>query len=41
MVQALKSGLNYLAKDIEAEVAAMKAAIEAKRRPREEDKFHC
>lgn len=48
MVQALKSGLNHHAKDIEAEVAtiydrkaAMKAAMEAKRKPREEDKFHC
>ena len=48
MVQALKSGLNYPAKDIEAEVeaiyarkAAIKAAMEAKRKPREEDKFHC
>ena len=48
MVQALRSGLNHPAKDIEAEVAAiyarkaaMKAAMEAKRKPREEDKFHC
>lgn len=48
MVQALKSGLNHLAKDIEAEVAAiydrkaaMKAAMEARRKPKEEDKFHC
>ena len=46
--QALKSGLNHPPKDIEAEVAAiyarkaaMKEAMEAKRKPREEDKFHC
>jgi len=48
MVQALKSGLNHPAKDIDAEVAAiydrkaaMKAAMEAKRKPKEMDKFHC
>lgn len=48
MVQALKSGLNHPAKDIEAEVAAiyerkaaMKAAMEARRKPKDEDKFHC
>ena len=48
MVQALKSGLNYPPKDIEAEVAAiyarkaaMKEAMEARRKPKEEDKFHC
>ena len=48
MVQALRSGLNHPPKDIEAEVAAiydrkatMKAAMEAKRKPKEEDKFHC
>ena len=42
MVQALRSGLNYPEKDIEAEVAAiyarkaaMKAAMEAKRKPKE------
>ncbi len=48
MVQALKSGLHYPPVDIEKEVsaiyerkAAMKAAMEAKRRPKEEDKLHC
>lgn len=48
MVQALKSGLNYPPKDIDAEIAAiydrkaaMKAAIESKRKPKEKDKFHC
>lgn len=45
MVQALRSGLNYPAKDIEAEVeaiysrkAAMKAAMESKRKPTERGK---
>lgn len=48
MVQALRSGLNYPAKDIEAEVtaiydrkAAMKAAMEARRKPGKADSFHC
>lgn len=48
MIQALRTGLNYPEKDIEAEVNAiierktkMKAAMEAKRRPKESDKFHC
>ena len=48
MVQALKSGLHYPPVDIEKEVAAiyerkatMKAAMEAKRKPKESDKFHC
>lgn len=48
MVQTLKSGLNHPPKDIEAEVAAilerkaaMIEAMEAKRKPREDDKFHC
>lgn len=48
MVQALKSGLLYPPVDIEAEVkaiierkAAMKAAIEAKRKPKSGEKFHC
>lgn len=48
MVQALKSGLHYPPVDIEAEVeaiyarkAAVKEAIEAKRKPEEQDKFHC
>ena len=48
MVQALKSGLHYPPVDIEKEVAAiydrkaaMKEAIEAKRKPKESDKFHC
>lgn len=48
MVQVLRSGLNHSAKDIEAEVAAiyarkaaMKAAMEARRKPKGEDKFHC
>lgn len=48
MVHALKSGLNHPPKDIEAEVSAiyerkavMKAAMEAKRKPKEEEKFHC
>lgn len=46
MVQALRSGLNYPAKDIEAEVAsiydrkaAMKAAMEGKRKPKSDEKF--
>lgn len=37
MVQALKSGLNHLAKDTNAGVTAM----EAKRKSREKDRFHC
>ena len=48
MVQALRSGLNHPPKDIETEVAAiyarkaaMKAAMEARHKPKEEDKFHC
>ena len=48
MVQALKSGLHYPPVDIDAEVkavlerkAAMKAAMEEKRKPKSEDKFHC
>lgn len=48
MVQALKSGLHYPPVDIDAEVAAiyqrkaaMKEAFEAKRKPKEENKFHC
>lgn len=48
MVEALRTGLNYPEKDIEAEVdaiysrkAAMKEAMAAKRKPKEEDKFHC
>lgn len=48
MVQALKSGLHYPPVDREKEVetiyarkTAMKAAFEAKRKPKEEDKFHC
>ncbi len=48
MVQALKSGLNHPQKDIEAEVAAiyerkaaMKSAMEAKRKPKQEEKLHC
>ncbi len=48
MVQALKSGLHYPPVDIEKEVeaiyerkAAMKAAIVAKRKPKEDERFHC
>lgn len=41
MVQALKSGLNHPPKDVEAEIAAIKETMEAKRKPKEEDRFHC
>ena len=48
MVQALKSGLHYPPVDIDAEVnailqrkAAMKEAMEAKRKPKDSEKFHC
>ena len=48
MIQALKSGLHYPPVDIDAEVkviadrkAAMKAAMERKKKPKAEDKFHC
>lgn len=48
MIQALKSGLNHPPKDIEAEVAAiyarkaaMKEAMEARHKPKCEEKFHC
>jgi len=48
MGQALKSGLHYPPVDIEAEVnailerkAAMKQAMEAKRKPKSDEKFHC
>lgn len=48
MVQALKSGLHYPPVDIDAEVnaildrkAAIKEAMEAKRKVSEENKFHC
>ena len=48
MVQALRSGLNHPAKDIEAEVAAiyarkaaMKEAMEARRKPKQDEKLHC
>lgn len=48
MVQALKSGLHYPPVDIEAEVNAildrkanMKAAMEAKRKPKSSEKLHC
>lgn len=47
MVQALKSGLHYPPVDIEMEVAAiydrkaaMKAAMDARRKPKESEKFH-
>lgn len=48
MVQALKSGLHYPPVDIEKEVeeiyerkAAMKEAMEAKRKPKDNEKLHC
>ena len=48
MIQALKSGLHYPPVDIDAEVksivdrkAVMKAAMERKKNPKAEDKFHC
>ncbi|MBQ8525813.1 MAG: DUF5131 family protein [Clostridia bacterium] len=48
MVQALKSGLHYPPVDIDAEVTAilerkkaMKEAMEARRKPKDSDKFHC
>ncbi|MBQ8525772.1 MAG: hypothetical protein IJ460_03535 [Clostridia bacterium] len=48
MVQALKSGLHYPPVDIDAEVndileqkKAMKEAMEARRKPKDSDKFHC
>ncbi len=48
MVQALRSGLHYPPVDIEKEVEAiyarknaMKEAMAAKRRPKENEKFHC
>lgn len=48
MVQALKSGLHYPPVDIDKEVnailerkAAMKAAMEARRKPKDSEKFHC
>lgn len=48
MVQALKSGLHYPPVDIEKEVEAiyarknaMKEAMAAKRKPKENEKFHC
>ena len=48
MIQDLKSGLHYPPVDIDAEVkaiadrkAAMKAAMERKKKPKAEDKFHC
>lgn len=48
MVQALKSGLHYLSVDIDAEVeaiyarkAAIKDAMESKRKPGKDDKFYC
>lgn len=48
MVQALKCELHYPPVDTEKEIeaiyarkAAMKEAIEAKRKPKESDKFHC
>ncbi len=48
MVEALRCGLHYPPVDIEKEVAAiydrkaaMKEAIEARRKPKESEKFHC
>lgn len=48
MVQTLKSGLHYPPVDIEKEVeaiyarkAAMKEAMAAKRKPKDDEKFHC
>lgn len=48
MVEALRCGLHYPPVDVEAEVgailerkAAMKAAMEAKRKPKGDEKFHC
>lgn len=48
MIQALRSGLHYPPVDIEKEVAAiqdrkaaMKAAMQEKRKPKESEKFHC
>ena len=48
MVQALRSGLHYPPVDIDAEVegilarkAAMKEAMESRRKPRESEKLHC